>query len=471
MKKILKLMLVCCVFVLAKDYDVYDVSGKKINTIDAYSINDLLIVKKTEFPTSVFKEKNKKNFDLSTHKKQDISLKNIIVDWYENPDTVWFEVEKNNKLEICFEKKQIKDFKTDLVDIRKNDNCVSFVSPSDVRTYQLIVLDSLNESKVIKIAVDMKHLVFKNASIKIGFNGGEYHLKNGSFEDSEKNRVYSDPERTIKLNAEYLVDKYPVTNCEFLNFMKKHLNLNADFKNGRKKAITSLWKQRLERSEMKKNKCNSNDSVANVIYLYQALMYANQRSIAENLEPYYIFEKADVNESLLYSDSSFTTVNSEKKELGKYWVKVSVNSESNGYRLPYYNEWTFIARGGMNDGVAVWGDSSSSLNEVLKYAWFGDSSSYKKHSSKPVGILEPNGYGLYDVFGLVNEFVLFPGKNPFEKLHNKPSCLKGGDYKVRLKHSYNDVYIEPYWKWIDYGYSKIDYGSSIGGFRLVRKIK
>ncbi|MBQ5610279.1 MAG: hypothetical protein IIU83_01635 [Fibrobacteraceae bacterium] len=27
--------------------------------------------------------------------------------------------------------------------------------------------------------------------------------------------------------------------------------------------------------------------------------------------------------------------------------------------------------------------------------------------SKPVGLLKPNGYGLYDVFGLVEEFVLF----------------------------------------------------------------
>ena len=457
-------LLAFCVSVFANEYDIYDIKGEKINTIDVYSVEDFLNVMKTEYPTSVFKERN---VDLKTNRQSNDLSKKINMEWLEKTDTTWLEVKKNEKIEVCYERK-IKKIEANIRDVSKTDCCFSFTSPSVTRVYQLIVIDSLENQKIINLVVDMKHLVFRETPLKIGFNGGEYALKNSNLADFENNRVYPDSERIVNVNAEYLVDKYPVTNCEFLNYAKKELNLDVHFKNGQKESAISFWKRRLRSSE---KVCDSNDSAANMIYLYQALIYANQRSIAEGVEPYYVFEKTSVKQSLLFPDSSFIVVNSEKKELGDHWIKVSVNSKSNGYRLPYYDEWMFLARGGLTDGQAVWGDSSKNLSDALAYAWFGDSTSYKMHRSKPVGLLNPNGYELYDVFGLVNEFVLFPGKNPFESLHNTPSCLKGGDYRTRLHHSYNEIYIEPYWKWVNYGYSKINYGSSIGGFRLLRKIR
>lgn len=444
----------------ASEYFMYDARGVLLKKIESNDLKNDLSFLKTKTPILIQKKSNKQKVG---------SFSEYSIMFNMNRDSVWIESEKNEVLKLCFENSRIISIETALPSEILNNSCVSLRSPSNNTVAKLIINDHLNNTKYVNIAVGMKHFVFQNENVKLGFNGGGYSLKNKSFDDSENNRVYPDPEKLVKLNAEYLVDKYSITNCEFLQYMGNEMNLKDSFENEQKNNIVKMWNSRINR--LNETKCETNDSAANVVYLYQALVYANQRSLAEDLEPYYIFEKTDAKQSLLYPDSSFTVVNSEKKELGDHWIKVSVNPKSNGYRLPYYDEWMFLARGGLTDGQAVWGDSSKNLSDALAYAWFGDSTSYKTHRSKPVGLLNPNGYELYDVFGLVNEFVLFPGKNPFESLHNTPSCLKGGDYRTRLHHSYNEIYIEPYWKWVNYGYSKINYGSSIGGFRLVRKLK
>lgn len=469
MKAILCIVFFCC-FAIASEYGVFDANGKKLTTVDVSNAEEILFIK-VKNPTSFFKQKKKNVYGLKNNGMQAEFENELTLQWPENTDTVWLEIDKNSRKKICFENYQIKKYHTDLANVVMKDNCIYFTSPSDIRAYQILLTDSYNNSKTIFFAINMKHMVFLKEMQKIGFNGGEYSLKNNSSVDFKLNRVYPDPERFIQVDGEYLVDKYPVTNCDFLKQMKKKMNLHEIFENGQKEKITSFWRERLDRMDNGKMVCESNDSAANVIYLYQALIYANQRSMSEKLEPYYIFEKTDQKESILYSDSSFTISNSEKKSLVEEWFKVSINPKSNGYRLPYYDEWMFLARGGQKKGEAIWGDSSATLEIVLKYAWFGDKASYINHMSKPVGLLKPNGYGLYDIFGLVNEFVLFPGKNPFKNLHNTPSCLKGGDYRTRLKHSCNEIYIDPYWKWINYGYSEINFGNAIGGFRLMRKIK
>ena len=68
---------------------------------------------------------------------------------------------------------------------------------------------------------------------------------------------------------------------------------------------------------------------------------------------------------------------------------------------------------------------------------------------------------------VANEFAW----NPFKRQGNAPSCLKGGDLKTRMRHSANEIYIEPYWKWLNYGYGQPNFGGAIGGFRLVRRLK
>jgi formylglycine-generating enzyme required for sulfatase activity len=65
-------------------------------------------------------------------------------------------------------------------------------------------------------------------------------------------------------------------------------------------------------------------------------------------------------------------------------------------RLPTEAEWEYAARAGSKTKW-FFGDSPSALGE---YAWFKDNADGKSH---PVGQKKPNPWGLYDIYGNVNE--------------------------------------------------------------------
>lgn len=69
------------------------------------------------------------------------------------------------------------------------------------------------------------------------------------------------------------------------------------------------------------------------------------------------------------------------------------------YRLPTEAEWEYAARAEMKTAYFYESNDSSILRE---YAWFRGGSSRKTH---PVGLLEPNPNGLFDIYGNVREWV------------------------------------------------------------------
>ena len=156
--------------------------------------------------------------------------------------------------------------------------------------------------------------------------------------------------------------------------------------------------------------------------------YANARSLKDGLKPYYIFSDTIAYKQKILSKGSYIIGYFDFDLQENDFVKVTVDFSSDGYRLPFYDEWMMFARGGDKKNIAPWGDESADIKEVQKYALFDKWEHY--YESEPVGQLTPNGYGLYDFFGLVWEHVLFEEINPFLALQGRPSCAKGGDNHV-----------------------------------------
>ena len=90
--------------------------------------------------------------------------------------------------------------------------------------------------------------------------------------------------------------------------------------------------------------------------------------------------------------------------------------------------------------------------------WLTYSCGEWNQNSRPVGMLKPNAYGLYDMLGLVCENVLMPGKSRFgDEVY---SC-RGGF----LTTSFKDLNVA------DHCDDYTMFGKPYQGLRLVRQIK
>ena len=455
----------------AEQYEVYDINGKKQGTYKgelkkttilefAKKNHGSILVKKRPFyntflSNSINQNQLKSNNFNQTNKNFNISRDSL-------KKELWLEVEKNEIINLCLNT-EVRAWETSLNSIINNDSCLVFQAPT------LIGVESINiyfpdddTSFKINLAVGMKYLDFKNEDVLIGFNA----LKRNKV--VEFGEIEYDPEKHISITGTYLVDKYPVTNCEFMQLMWDSIPTKVTkFTNPTQKN----WIYRKNNS-IRNDKCLAHDSAANTVYLQQAMKYANIRSAQEGLKPYYNF-------------SSISLIKEEIVELGKYaisnwnftikkgdnaYVLVSIDPTSDGYRLPFYNEWMILARGGDQKKASPWDEDSTTFEKTKKYAKFA--TSQKKYDSDSVGLLQSNGYGLYDIFGLVWEHVLFETIYPHPYYDGHPACLKGGDNRVvqSYKVQKDEFKSEPHWKYINYGCIKPNWGSSMGGFRLVRNI-
>ena len=407
----------------------------------------------------------------------------------------WLEVEKNETVKICVDAK-VRTWETSLDTEILNDSCLKFQVPelNGINTINIKFPDSDSVYK-INLAAGMKYLNFKNEETLYG-------------NDDYQMNPYE--EKIVYVTGSYLVDKYPVTNCDFLQLLWDEIPLNSPQIDTMENDFTKFWVQKKE-SRKNNEKCITHDSAASTIPLYLAMKYANIRSVRDGLKPYYIF--SSTRSKYIRIDRMKQVNQNGKKEAPNHHyfiayhdfiehenrlIEVSVDSSSDGYRLPYYDEWVMLARAGDKKNNAPWGNSTS-FKEISKYAKFEDKVSCSDlndsgplysiisffhlckndYESGPVGELLPNGFGLYDIFGLVEEQVLFEKhnvlrdnailmvdprsiaereRNPFRCIDDCPACLKGGIHRSDLER-------------INYGYISNDYYPKYaGGFRLIRNI-
>jgi len=268
------------------------------------------------------------------------------------------------------------------------------------------------------------------------------------------------PERVVSMSGRYLVDKYMVTNCEMVQQLWDSIPGSVT----QVASGDSFFGKRLillKYASQKGAVCPVHDTAATYIYLYQALIYANARSAFEGLTPVYTFVNTvhfkKGAEIKTQPDSSFYVYQKprffkNKDKAPKLW-HVTIDPQSEGYRLPFYDEWEAFARGGDTTASYVWGNDKDSVL-AASYAWFGDTSDCWGNTEISVGKLLPNSFGLYDMNGLAAEVVLSAGSPRF---YSVCSFSKGGSACNTLDE-------------LRIGETEY-YKESISGLRLVRKLK
>ena len=470
----------------ANQYDIYDINGKNRGTFTGIPNKHTLAKFITESHGSILVKRshpNSGNFIKSINASQISSLveKQIDLTIDSLHDEKWLEVEKNEIVKICVDG-PIVAWETSLNAVIFNDSCLTFQAPMPigVDTIKTYFLNS-DRSHKINLAVGMKYLNLKNEEVLLGFN--EYDK---SFANTNEFFVELDPERLALVTGTYLIDKYPITNCEFTQLMWDSIPNKTTYSHQHYRRVQEEWISRKKHSK-RNEKCMAHDTAATRVFLYQSMKYANARSIREGLKPYYIFLETDDEESTIIADKNSKAVGYiigyyDFVEHENKLIMVKIDSTSDGYRLPYYDEWMMFARGGDKKNKAPWGDSSATFKEASKHAKFKSMNRDFFHSEKemelsePVGQLQPNGYGLYDVFGLNEEQVLLKKSHPlFTSLgvyyfnNNFPYCLKGGTYYVTESRSIDNGNM-PYWKYFNYGRFEYGYPGIAGGFRLIRNI-
>lgn len=149
-----------------------------------------------------------------------------------------------------------------------------------------------------------------------------------------------------------------------------------------------------------------------------AVLFLNTLSEKNDLNPVYSFSvpfspKSDTN--LCNSEAVYTT-----------W-----NPLSNGYRLPTESEWEYAARTSFSGPYA----GAAEINSV---AWWNGNS----REPQPVGRLDKNGWGLYDMSGNVWEWtwdhydLYLPGKSidpkgPVEDINQDGrKVVRGGSFRM-----------------------------------------
>jgi len=73
------------------------------------------------------------------------------------------------------------------------------------------------------------------------------------------------------------------------------------------------------------------------------------------------------------------------------------------YRLPTEAEWEYACRAGTTTRFFYGDDPGSEYGQPGNYAWYGPNSGNTTH---PVGLKQPNPWGLYDMYGKVQEWRL-----------------------------------------------------------------
>ena len=157
------------------------------------------------------------------------------------------------------------------------------------------------------------------------------------------------------------------------------------------------------------------------VSFFQMIAFCNKLSIKLGLQPCYTVKGVD-----------FKELKAEDIPMGQNadWMGVKVDMSKNGFRLPTEAEWEWAAKGGK--GNTAWAGTNK-MTMLKYYAWYNDrtggDSGERTHEVKKK---KPNGYGLYDMSGNVDEVCwdVYENTTPPDGLTDPMGAEKPVDQRV-----------------------------------------
>ena len=194
---------------------------------------------------------------------------------------------------------------------------------------------------------------------------------------------------------------------------------------------------------------------------YAAIAYCNKLSIKDGLQPCYSVKVGETEvdwENLKYENIP--------TETNAAWNAAVCDFSKNGYRLPTEAEREYAARGGETAiDKPVWAGTTTDT-KLEKYAWYSGNSNNRTHEVKKK---LPNGYGLYDMSGNVDELCWDWRGNYTEGDSANPTGASSGTYRVIRGGSYLNPASAGR---ASYRNGTLPAGSkAYSGFRLVRTVQ